>query len=112
MLNSLVKDAVPACPYAVRMEIMGDRIKRLRVARGLTQPEFAKLVGVTKSAVSQWEDGSSKNLKLETLARVLHVLNTDLPYLVWGESRSPPGGGGSGGAIPKRLLRSRGSSET
>lgn len=91
MLNLHVKDAVPIVPYAVPMETMGERISRLRIARGMTQPEFAKLVGVTKSAVSQWEGGSTKNLKLTTLARVLDVLHTDLQYLVWGESRAPSG---------------------
>jgi transcriptional regulator with XRE-family HTH domain len=105
MLNLEVKDAVPEVSYAGCMETMGDRIRRLRIARGLTQPEFAKLVGVTKSAVSQWEDGSSKNLKLPTVARVLEVLNTDLHYLVWGESRGP-------GAGSKKTLRARGDTGT
>lgn len=97
MLNRLVKDAVPARPYADCMEsaeideTMGERIKRLRSARGLTQPEFAKLVGVTKSAVSQWEDGSTKNLKLPVVAKVIQVLDTDLAYLIWGNRRAPTG---------------------
>jgi|SRR6185503_589506 len=103
MLNPEVKDAVPAVSYAVRMETMGDRLKRLRVARGLTQPEFAKQVGVTKSAVSQWEDGSTKNLKLEVLARVLDVLNTDLQYLVWGENRAPAGAVPANKALRRRV---------
>lgn len=102
MLNLKVKDAVPEVSYAQLMETMGDRLKRLRVARGLTQPEFAKLVGVTKSAISQWEDGSTKNLKLEVLARVLDILNTDLQYLVWGENRAPAGGGPANRAIRRR----------
>lgn len=106
MLNLHVKDAVPAVAYAGIMETMGDRLRRLRVARGLTQPEFAKLVGVTKSAVSQWEDDSSKNLKLAVLARVLDVLNTDLKYLVWGEARGPGGAPG-----PSTRVRRRGGSE-
>ena len=91
MLNRQVKDAVPDVSYAALMETMGERLKRLRQARGLTQPQFAKMVGVTKSAVSQWEGGSTKNLKLEVLALVLEVLNTDLQYLVWGENRAPAG---------------------
>jgi transcriptional regulator with XRE-family HTH domain len=89
MFNLLVKDAALGGFYAWPVETMGDRIRRLRIARKLTQPQFGKLVGVSKSAVSQWEDGSTKNLKLETLARVLEVLGTDLQYLVWGESRGP-----------------------
>lgn len=106
MLNRHIKYAVPAVPYADVMETMGDRLRRLRVARGLTQPEFAKLVGVTKSAVSQWEDDSSKNLKLAVLARVLDVLNTDLKYLVWGEARGP-----AGAAPLSTKVRRRGGSE-
>ena len=111
MLNRLVKDAVPAGNYAQSMEAkphetMGERLKRLRVARGFTQPEFAKLVGVTKSAVSQWEDDSTKNLKLPVLARVLDVLGTDLQYLVWGENRAPAGT--SPGAKPQRRRGSSG----
>jgi transcriptional regulator with XRE-family HTH domain len=101
MLNPQVKDAVPQVSYAGRMETMGDRLKRLRIARGYTQPEFAKLVGVTKSAVSQWEDDSTKNLKLTTLARVLDVLGTDLQYLVWGEKRGPAGHA-PGNNVPRR----------
>lgn len=91
MLNLGVKDAVPIVSYAgSRMETMGDRIKRLRVARGYTQEAFGRLVGVTKSAVSQWEDGSSKNVKLGTFVRVLEVLHTDANYLIWGDARTGP----------------------
>lgn len=33
----------------------GDEIKRLRVAQGLTQEEFARKLGVTVSTVNRWE---------------------------------------------------------
>lgn len=104
MLNSEVKDAVPVVSYAVlRMETMADRIKQLRVARGFTQETFGKAVGVTKSAVSQWEDGSTKNIKLSTFLRVLEVLHTDANYLIWGDARGPAGGPSSTGR--HRILR-------
>jgi len=90
MLNLQCKYAVPTVAYAARvMETMGDRIRRLREAKHLTQPALAKLVGVTKSAVCQWELGATANLKLRPLARLLTVLGTDLPYLVWGDRRAP-----------------------
>jgi transcriptional regulator with XRE-family HTH domain len=103
MLNPQVKYAPRARSYAGHMssETMGDRIKRLRVARGLSQEQLGELVGVGKSAVSQWEGDSTKNLKLKTLARVLAVLNTDLQYLVWGEDRGPDG------KTPPKLARRR-----
>lgn len=104
MLNLQVKDAVPVvCHAASGMETMAERIKRLRVAQGFTQEGFGKAVGVTKSAVSQWEDGSTKNIKLSTFLRVLDVLHTDANYLIWGENRAPVGGG----AASKRVVRSR-----
>jgi DNA-binding transcriptional regulator YiaG len=88
MLNLGIKDAVQTVPYAqLHMETMGDRIRQLRKARNLTQEEFAKSVGVTKSAVSQWEDGSTKNLKLDTFLRVLETLGTDAEFLIFGPDR-------------------------
>lgn len=93
MLNTEVKDAGQPNLYAgLGMETMGDRIRQLRKARGLTQDAFAKQVGVTKSAVSQWEDGSTKNLKLATFLLVCEVLVTDPEYLIWGDDRAPAGG--------------------
>lgn len=88
MLNPQVKDAVQTRSYDfVAMETMGDRIKQLRRARNMTQEQFAQAVGVTKSAVSQWEDGSTKNLKLATFILVLDVLTTDAEFLIYGPER-------------------------
>lgn len=92
MLNPQVKDAVPLVSYAIlAMETMGDRIRHQRVARGMTQEQLGKHVGVSKSAVSQWEDGSTKNIKLSTFLLLLEVLHTDANYLIWGETRRAPG---------------------
>jgi transcriptional regulator with XRE-family HTH domain len=99
MLNCQIKDAVLLVPYAEpHMETMGDRIRQLRKARNLTQEQFAKAVGVTKSAVSQWEDGSTKNLKLDTFLRVLETLGTDAEFLIFGPER---------GGATKRSWKSR-----
>lgn len=92
MLNRLVKDAKPTVQYAVPMESMGDRIKNLRIARGLTQPELAEICGVTKSAVSQWEDGSTTDIKLVPFLKLVDALKTDGHYLVYGADRAPRGG--------------------
>lgn len=90
MLNPSVKDAGLGVVYAWPMETMGDRIRQLRIARGLTQPALGALCGgVTKSAVSQWEDGSTENIKLRTFIRLCEVLQTDPQYLIWGAERAP-----------------------
>ena len=89
MLNLGCKYAVPIGAYAAPMETRGDRIRQLRKARNYSQAELARIVGVTKSAVSQWELGGTFNLKLEPLAKLLRALGTDLPYIVWGDRRAP-----------------------
>ena len=90
MLNTKIKDAVQAVAYAIPMETMGDRIKALRQARRLTQQQLADACGATKSAVSQWEDGSTSNIKLQLFMRLCDVLGTDPHYLIWGPDREEP----------------------
>lgn len=91
MLNCVVKDAGPAVAYAFRMETMGDRIRALREARGYTQTQLGELCGVSKSAVSQWEDGTTSDIKLVPFLKLLDALKTDGHYLVYGPDREPPG---------------------
>lgn len=55
---------------------MGERIKQLRLQKGLTQEELGKYIGVQKSAVRKYEKGSVTNLKrssIETLAKLFNV---------------------------------------
>lgn len=42
---------------------MGDRIKRLREEKDMSQEELGKLAGVQRAAVQKWENGQTKNLK-------------------------------------------------
>ena len=51
-MNLTVNHAAQPSFYAYPMETMGDRIRLLRGAKGFSQSEVAKRVGVTKSAVS------------------------------------------------------------
>ena len=88
MLELNFKDAVGRLPYALtHMETMGQRIKRLREARRWTQSQMGDLVGVTVSAVSQWELDQTENVKLVPFLRLAKVLETDPYYLVFGPER-------------------------
>lgn len=64
---------------------LGGRIKAAREARGLTQPELGRIVGVSKSAVNQWENGVVQNLKLTNLFAVAQAVGKDVRELVFGE---------------------------
>lgn len=64
---------------------MSDRIKRLRKLAKISQEDLGKRAGVTKSAVSQWENGNTKNLKGENLLAIAKALNTSIEYLLTGK---------------------------
>lgn len=100
MLNPRVKDAIPsdeyAGPHMAGVETMGDRISTLRKARGLTQQQLAERVGVTKGAVSHWENGATENIKLRTFQALLEILHTDAQYLIFGPDRESPAPSSSG----------------
>lgn len=56
---------------------IGQLISQIRHERGLTQAEFAKLLGTSQSAVNRMEHGR-QNFSLETLGRISDVLNKQL----------------------------------
>lgn len=76
--------------YPMPMETMGDRIRVLRQAKGLSQADLAERLKVTHGAVSQWENGGTKNIKLHTFLSLCDELGTDPQFLIFGPSRSAP----------------------
>ncbi|MEI4573011.1 helix-turn-helix domain-containing protein, partial [Klebsiella pneumoniae] len=44
-----------------RPDYGGSEIKRIRAATRMSQPVFARLLGVDKSAVAQWERGAKRS---------------------------------------------------
>lgn len=70
-------------------ESIGDRIKRLRLIKGMTQQEIADIAGVSRAAVTQWESGVAKGLRPENLLPVAKVLGVSVEYLVTGDDKTP-----------------------
>jgi transcriptional regulator with XRE-family HTH domain len=52
---------------------IADRLGAILLRKGLTQKEFAKLMGTSEAAVSHWV-GGGHNFKLSTLAKISTVL--------------------------------------
>lgn len=74
-----------------RMETMGQRIRRLREARGLTQEDLADRLRqrgaqITGNAISQWERDEVKDPKLKTFLALIDEFDTSADYLVHGPS--------------------------
>ena len=78
------------------MDGLAERIREARRRQGWTQEQLADAVGVTRSAVAQWETGRSGQLTAN-LSRISKVLETSLAKLVGSESD-----GDSAQAVPTR----------
>ena len=65
---------------------MGTRIKEARIAKGMTQEELGKLVGVQKSAIAKYEKGRVVNIKRSTLQKIASALNINPTNLIFEES--------------------------
>lgn len=69
----------------VRLEI-GQKIKKARLERGLTQQELGDIVGVQKSAIAKYESGRVVNIKRSTLQKIASALNIRPSELIFNES--------------------------
>lgn len=74
--------------YKARRPDLGARIKAAREDVPLKQEELADAVGVSRSAVSQWENGQTDNLKIENLFAVARAVRKTVDELVFDESES------------------------
>ena len=63
------------------MEI-GERIRRLRKDRHMTQEELAHMLGLQKSAIAKYEKGRVSNIKKATLLKMAEILEVSPSYLI------------------------------
>lgn len=61
--------------------MLSARIKELRTAHRLTQVEFAKLLSVSKQAVSNWENDNIQP-SIEMLVKIANVFSVSTDYLL------------------------------
>lgn len=60
----------------------GEKIKRLRTTRGMSQEELGKMVGVKKAAIYKYENGIVVNLKRSVIEKLASALDTTPMYLL------------------------------
>ena len=63
------------------MENLGERIKELRLEKGLTQPELAKIIGVSNGIISVWENNVNEP-KANFIKRLATALDVTSDYLL------------------------------
>lgn len=61
---------------------MGEKIKMLRLQKGMSQEELGKKVGVQKAAINKYEKGIVVNLKRSTIASLASALDVTPIYLM------------------------------
>ncbi len=74
-------------------ETFAQRVRRLRQARGFSQEDLARRVGVSKTQVYLVESGRTLNPQPGKLRRYAQALGVSLDYLQYGHDPGPPGGG-------------------
>lgn len=67
------------------METLGQRIERLRKERNLSQQQVADAAKVSRVAVTKWESGATKNLKLENLLAMCDLFGVPAESLISGD---------------------------
>lgn len=67
--------------------MVGEKIKYRRVELGLTQDELCKKAGISKSFLSEIENGK-KSISAETLLNIAEALNVSLDFLMKGISHT------------------------
>lgn len=67
--------------FAVKAYVTAGEIKQIRKKLGLTQKEFAQLIGSSKPTIERWETSSGKITG--PLVLLIRMLNKDPDYVEW-----------------------------
>ncbi len=67
--------------FELRIDLVGEMIKRARKEQNLTQEELGKLVGVQKAQISKLENGAS-NVTIGTILKVFEALKAKVNFKV------------------------------
>ena len=78
----------------------GDRLRKVRRERGLSQERAAKALGVTSPQIAAWESGANNPRDVVSIAKRMELaFNVPTEWVLGLEMRTaPPGPGGPNGA--------------
>src|ERR1700712_1290459 len=89
---------------------IGLRIRTARMERNWTPDQLASAVGVSRSAVAQWETGRAGQIT-GNLTRIATVLDTHVEQLMFGVDKHAPAHAGTGDEVAMLRLYRRCSPE-
>ena len=72
----------------INFEKIGQKLKKIRISKGLTQEYIANMVDVNTSHISNIENNRVK-ISLPTLVNVCNALDTTVDYILADEYKNP-----------------------
>lgn len=64
---------------------IGERLKLLRIEKGLTQEEVGNIIGVTKGAIQKYENGHITNFRSDTIKQLCNLFGIAPAYFIFDE---------------------------
>jgi HTH-type transcriptional regulator/antitoxin HipB len=71
--------------FDLKLDILGEMIKKARKERNLTQEQLGELIGVKKSEISKLER-NSRNMTISTVLKIFKALKAKVKFIVEIES--------------------------
>jgi transcriptional regulator with XRE-family HTH domain len=68
---------------------MGDKLKHLRIKKGLTQEEVGLKIGLQKAAINKYEKGTVENLKSTTIKKLADLFEIEPSYFFFDDEKTP-----------------------
>lgn len=62
---------------------VGERLKKMRLAKGMTQEDLGKILGVTKGAIQKYESGQIINLKVDSIRKLSDLFQIAPGYFIF-----------------------------
>ena len=67
--------------FDLKLDILGEMIKKARKERNLTQEQLGKLIGVKKSEISKLER-NARNMTISTVLKIFKALKANVKFVV------------------------------
>ena len=64
------------------IKMIGDKIKEVREAKGMTQYRLSQLTGINRSTIKRYEENYIKKISLENLIKICNALEVDIKEIL------------------------------
>ena len=68
---------------------VGERIRELRISRGLNQEDLGEILGVTKGAIKKYENGQIRNFKADTIKKLTNYFGVPPVNFIYDSDEMP-----------------------